>query len=344
MLGIAHPWLALTLVLPLLVWWFLPPYRESRTSVRAPFLDQLAGQLGVAPSPGAVVLRRNLGQKILLPLAWLLVVAALVRPQWVGEPIEKIESARDLMLVVDLSGSMDVADFVTREGVRVNRLEAVKGVLSDLVAVRTTDRLGLIVFGNAAFIQTPFTLDHEVFLELLDEIQVGMAGPQTMLGDALGLAVKAFESTEVEQKTVVLLTDGNDTGSKVPPAKAAELCAQRGVTVHVIGVGDASAAGEAPLDEAALEGITLATGGRLFMAEDRSALEQVSRQIDELEPLEYEAVTYRPTFELYHWPLGGSLALLLGYHLVMAVAVLWARGRSESSSSAGAAERGGERS
>ncbi|MCP4896035.1 MAG: VWA domain-containing protein [bacterium] len=332
MLQIAHPWLALILPLPLLVWWLLPAYRESRFSVRTPFFTELAEQLGVAPSPGSVILQRNIGQRILLPLVWLLVVAALVQPQWVGEPIEKIESARDLMLVLDLSGSMDIADFVDDDGERITRLEAVKDVLQAFVEARETDRLGLIVFGNAAFIQSPFTLDHRVLLELLDETRVGMAGPQTMLGDALGLAVKSFETSEVEQKTVVLLTDGNDTSSKVPPPKAAELCAQRGLTVHVIGVGDPSAAGETPLDIAALQNIADTTGGRFFQADDRQGLEGVSQEIDDIEPLEYETVSFRPTDELYFWPLGGFLVLALAYHLMMAFVVGVGRIQTRSSS------------
>jgi Ca-activated chloride channel family protein len=334
-LTLAHPWLFLLLPLPLLMRWLLPAHREERTSVRAPFFDQLARQTGLRPSPGAVVLRRTLAQKILLPLCWLLLVAAAVQPQWVGEPIEQIESARDLMLVVDLSGSMEIRDFVGADGDRVDRLTAVKGVLRDFVARRETDRLGLVVFGNAAFVQVPFTLDHAVFLELLDEVQVGMAGPQTMLGDALGLAIKAFDASDADQRTVILLTDGNDTGSGVPPVKAAELAAQRGLTVHVIGVGDPAAAGEAPLDEATLGGIADATGGRFFRAEDRSGLDIVYAEIDALEPLDFETVSFRPTFELYFWPLGAFLVLALAYHLVAAgrTGLVAMRNRSSSLSS-----------
>jgi len=139
-----------------------------------------------------------------------------------------------------------------------------------------------------------------------------------MLGDALGLAVKAFVASEAEQKTAVLLTDGNDTGSRVPPTKAADLAARAGLTVHVIGVGDPAAAGEAPLDEKTLRHIATATGGEFFTAGDRTALTDVSERIDRLEPLEYDATSYRPTFELYHWPLGAALLLAVGFHLAMA--------------------------
>jgi len=276
------------------------------------------------------VLRRNLGQRLLLPLAWLLVVLAVARPQWVGEPIEKIESARDLMLVVDLSTSMETKDFVDQEGQTIDRLSGVKSVLRDFVEARGTDRLGLIVFGQAAFLQVPFTLDHEVFQELLDELQIGMAGPRTMIGDAIGLAIRAFEASEAEERLAILLTDGNDTESKVPPPKAADLAAAAGITLYAIGVGDPAGAGEAPLDEDALRAVAETTGGRFFRAEDRADLAEVYREIDALEPLEFEAFSYRPTFELYHWPLGGLVAVTLAYHLAMAAGTLRRRTRVEA--------------
>jgi len=314
MLIFAHLQFFLLLPFPLLLRVLLPFYREEKESVRAPFFDEIASAAGLTPSGGAVVLRRNPGQWIILSLCWFLVVAALARPQWVGEPIEEIQSARDLMLAVDLSGSMETADFVDEEGNRVDRLTAVKMVLRDFVAQRETDRLGLILFGNAAFLQVPFTLDHEVFLSLLDEAQIGMAGPQTMIGDALGLAIKAYEASEAEQRTLILLTDGNDTGSKVPPAKAAEIAAQHEITIYSIGVGDPAAAGEAPLDEATLRMISEITGGRFFQANDREELEDVYRELDQLEPLDFESTSFRPTDELYFWPVIAMLLLVLGYH------------------------------
>jgi Ca-activated chloride channel family protein len=316
MLTFAHPWLALLLPLPVLVRLTLPSHRERRTSVRAPFLDQVASQLGLEASTGPVAARRTWIQTALLAVLWLLVVGALVRPQWVGEPIEKIDSARDLMLLVDLSGSMNETDFTTESGTPISRLEAVKIVLADFAEERSTDRLGLVVFGDAAFLQCPFTLDHEVFAELLNEVEVGMAGPRTMLGDALGLAVKSFDASQADQKTTILLTDGNDTGSSVPPFKAAELAAQREVTVHVIGVGDPAATGEAPLDKETLGAIADVTGGVFSTAIDRQSLDAVYQRISELEPLAYETASFRPTTELYPWPLGAFLILSLGFHLV----------------------------
>jgi Ca-activated chloride channel family protein len=315
MFELAYPWLLGLLPAPLLVWWLLPAYREPRESVRTPFFEELSDQAGLKPSAGAVTLQRNIGQKLLLPLTWALIVVAVARPQWVDDPITQIESARDLMLAVDLSGSMETEDFVDPEGARIDRLAAVKLVLEDFVSKRETDRLGLVLFGNAAFIQVPFTLDHEVFLQLLDEAQIGMAGPQTMIGDAIGLAIKAFESSEADQRVLILLTDGNDTGSRVPPPKAAEIASQNEITIYTIGVGDPASAGEAPLDEETLKQIASTTEGRYFRANDLEQLDQVYTQLDELEPLDFETYSYRPRFELYQWAVGAYLILILAYHL-----------------------------
>jgi Ca-activated chloride channel family protein len=310
----------------------VPAYRETKESVRAPFFTELSDRAGLKPSSGAVVLQRNIGQRLLLPLAWMFLVAAAARPQWVEEPITRIESARDLMLAVDLSGSMQTKDFTDAEGNRVDRLTAVKGVLRDFALKRETDRLGLVLFGNAAFLQVPFTLDHDVFLELLDEAQIGMAGPRTMIGDAIGVAIKAFESSDADQRVLILLTDGNDTGSRVPPPKAAGIAAQNGVTIHTIGVGDPAAAGEAPLDESMLREIAASSGGQYFRANDREELETVYAQLDELEPLEFETFSWRPKNELFHWALAGFAGLVLLYHLVMATwsAIISTRTRGEA--------------
>lgn len=325
MFELAHPWFLLLLPLPFLVAWLIPPYREGKEAVRTPFFRELSARAGLEPSAGAVVLQRNLWQKLLRPLVWVLLVLAATRPQWVDDPITQIESARDLMLAVDLSGSMETRDFTDPEGNQVDRLTAVKLVLEDFVTRRETDRLGLVLFGNAAFLQVPFTLDHQVFLQLLDEAQIGMAGPQTMLGDAIGLGIKAFEASEADQRVLILLTDGNDTGSRVPPPKAAQIAAQNNIRIHTIGVGDPASAGEAPLDEQTLRQIAEATGGSYFRANDLQELEGVYAQLDELEPLEFETFSYRPKLELYHWALAAVLGMVLLYHLGMA---LWSSARS----------------
>lgn len=320
-------WAFALLPAPLLAWWLLPPYKEQQESVRVPFFEQLAGAIGATPAKGGVLLRRNILQKLVAPVVWTLTVVALARPQYVEPPIEKIESARDLMLAVDLSGSMDTRDMFDEDGNRINRLDMVKQVLEDFIERREADRIGVIVFGTEAFLQAPFTLDHDLVLILLDQVEPRMAGPQTMLGDAIGLAIKVFEGSEAEDRVLILLTDGNDTGSRVPPRKAAEIAARNDVTIHTVAVGDPRAVGEAQMDLETLEAIAMSTGGSSFAADDREQLEGIYQQIDALTPEDIETISYRPIRPLFYWPLGIVVALVLAYHFIMGVDALFQRFR-----------------
>lgn len=313
------PWMFLLLPLPLLVRWLIPPYKQQIEAVQAPFFDELVELSGETPSKGAVIPRRHFLQTLLLPVFWLLLVVALAQPQWVEDPITKIESARDLMLAVDLSGSMDAQDFVDEKGNNVDRLSAAKQVLADFIARRKGDRLGLILFGTQAFLQVPFSQDHDTFSTLLEEAQVRMAGPQTVIGDAIGLAMKLFENSETRNRVMILLTDGNDTGSKVPPARAAGIAAQNGVTIHTVAMGNPETVGEAKLDIEALKEISDVTKGQFFMANNREELESIYQQLDDLEPEEFETLSFRPKKPLFHFPLALFLGLYFTFILVMAI-------------------------
>jgi len=319
MLQFEHPWFFLLLLIQPLVWWLSPPYKEQRDSLQIPYLQRLADLTRQTPSKAAVVLRRPRALLFLLPMWWALIVIALARPVWLADPIEKIESTRDLMLLVDLSGSMETEDFKDPRGQRISRLDAVKGVLDEFIERRKSDRLGLIVFGNEPFLQVPFTRDHEVVRTLLNQTRTKMAGVQTAIGDAIGLALKHFESSKCEHRVVVLLTDGNDTGSKVPPRKAAEIASQRGITVHTVAVGDPTAAGEGKMDIEALQAISRATKGSFFRADDRLQLDTIYRKLDEIEPEKVKTISYRPKYPLFQWPVGAVLVTFMAFHFLMRV-------------------------
>jgi Ca-activated chloride channel family protein len=214
---------------------------------------------------------------------------------------------------------MATRDMHDPESKLVDRLTAVKVVLDDFITWREGDRIGLIVFGNQAFLHAPFTADHDLVRVQLSQTRPKMAGSQTMLGDAIGLSINVFENSEAEDRLLVLLTDGNDTGSKVPPKTAAEIAADHGVTIHAVAVGDPASTGEAEMDMEALGAIADATGGQSFRADDREKLEEIYRRIDELAPVEVQTISYRPTRPLFHWPLGGAVALAILYHLLMAI-------------------------
>jgi Ca-activated chloride channel family protein len=240
-------------------------------------------------------------------------MVAITRPQWLGEPIIKELPMRDLLVAVDLSGSMEAQDFTDADGNSVDRLTAVKQVLDAFFARRDGDRVGLILFGSAAFTQVPFTDDLDVVRELLDEAQIRMLGPRTMLGDAMGLAINLFERSEVEERVLIVLTDGNDTGSLVPPERAAEIARDNGVVVYTIAIGDPAAVGEQALDEKTLESIASITGGDYFHANDRQELETIYAHLDEINPRQVETESYRPVTDLYDWPLAASMLMTLLY-------------------------------
>jgi len=332
-LQFAYLWVFALLPLPLLIRWFVPAYREPRLAVRVPFMDRLRRATGREADTRPAVTRRRRLQWAQLILIWVSIVAALARPQWLSDPIVRELPMRDLLVALDLSGSMETRDFTAPDGTAAERLTAAKQVLDGFLERRDGDRVGLIFFGSAAFVQTPFTDDLDVARELLEEAQIRMLGPRTVLGDAIGAAIPLFERSEVDDHVLIVLTDGNDTGSMVPPVRAAEIARDEGVVVYTVAMGDPQAAGEQALDEATLSAIAETTGGQYFHAEDRAALERVYDQLDELNPRQVETSVYRPQNELFHWPLGFAMLLSLA---LFGLAEIAARGRRKPEPAAGA--------
>lgn len=329
MFEFAYPWLFLLVPLPLLVRWLVPAYQESQDSIRVPFFQRLVELTGQKPKKGAVVLQRVLFQKLWVPTSWILLVCALAKPLWIGEPIEHTKSARDLMVAVDLSGSMEIADFKGDDDKQISRLDAVKQVLAEFAEQREHDRLGLIVFGDSPYLQAPFTEDHRTWLTLLDETEIAMAGQSTMFGDAIGLAIKLFESSETENRVLIVLTDGNDTGSKVPPVEAAKVADSKKVIIYTIAIGDPETAGEEALDLEVMQSIADITGGASYQALDREQLQQVYRDIAALEPEEHETLSFRPRQSLHHYPLSIVITGYLLFFILMTLRAQSAKGQEE---------------
>ncbi len=308
-----YPWLLLLLPLPWLVYRYLPAYREARSAVRVPFFTAMSRAVGEAPSTTGS--RNNAWQLWLNVLVWALLLLAVARPVFVEKPIERQQPVRDLMLAIDLSQSMETEDFTNAQGQKTNRLVAVKEVVQGFIDKRKQDRLGLIVFGSGAYPQAPLTLDHTSLSLLLEDTGIGMAGPNTAIGDAIGLSLKLLDQAHEQEKVLILLTDGNDTSSAITPEHAAEMAAAKGVVIHTIGIGDPSATGEAKVNLSALEQIARATGGRFFRAQDRGALDEVYSTLDQLTPHQVNTLSHQPQRQLFHWPLGAALLLLALYHL-----------------------------
>ncbi|MFI2810109.1 VWA domain-containing protein [Microbulbifer sp. YPW16] len=322
MFEFALPWAFLLLPLPLLTRQLLPRSRPLDSALKVPFYAELS-QRG-SGTPG------KMANLLLLWLLWLLLVAAAARPQWYGEPITQTSSARDLLLAVDISGSMETPDMLLN-GRPAMRIDAVKRVVGDFVERRQGDRLGLVLFGTRAYLQAPLTYDRETVGTLLQEAQIGFAGQGTAIGDAIGLAVKRLTQRPAEQRVLILLTDGANTAGEVAPLKAAELAQQAGVTVYTVGVGAeemvrpgllGSRFGSRrinpsrDLDSETLQAIADRTGGQYFRARDPAELARIYEELDRLEPVEQEAASYRPLRSLFIWPLAAALLLALLWALV----------------------------
>src|SRR5690554_6626839 len=315
-MSLAYPWLLLLALQPLL---FLVR-RHSKQAADArviPVGHWLSGLPGVSSSGQATPRWRRL----LLLLAWLCLMVAIARPQHVGEQIQMPVSGRDLMLVVDISPSMDEKDMVLH-GRGIDRLEAVKRVLDEFIDHREGDRLGLILFGTDPYVQAPLTFNRETVRSLLLEAGLGMAGRATSIGDAVGLAVKRLRDRPEQQRVAILLTDGANTAGEVSPDTATEIAQAAGVRLYTIGIGADSMVQRGllgsrrvnpsrDLDEALLERMAEQTGGRYFRARSLPELEMIYDSIDQLEPIEQEGQFYRPVTELYAWPAGIAVALWL---------------------------------
>jgi Ca-activated chloride channel homolog len=314
---LAWPWILLALPLPWLVRrWSPPESLEQDAALRVPTGEEFAGL--AALGDGA---REHRWQIALLWLLWALVLVAAARPQRVGEAVALPMTGRDLLLAVDLSGSMEQQDFQL-EGQWVDRLTATKAVAKDFITRRIGDRVGLILFGREAYLQTPLTFDRATVETLLEEAMIGLAGKETAIGDAIGLAIKTLDDAGVEtgRRVLVLITDGANTAGAIEPLKAAALAAERHMVIYTIGIGAdelmvRSLFGlrrinpSSDLDEKTLTAIATQTGGRYFRAHDLTELGEIYGLLDELEPAASEESGFRPVQEYFYWPLGAALAL-----------------------------------
>lgn len=318
---IAWPWLAVLLPLPWLLRRLLPeaPSRGMQ-ALRVPWYQAVVGSR-------AGWMKRPL-LALVATLVWVMLVGAVVRPQWVGEIDSLPVTGRDLLLAVDISGSMDTQDMIWQNRA-VNRLVVVKNVAGEFIQRRRGDRVGLILFGSRAYLQTPLTFDTETTATLLDESEIGLAGRETAIGDAIGLAVKRLREDAASERVLILLTDGANTSGEVQPLQAAEFAAREGLTIYTVGVGADEMMVQdffgsrvvnpsADLDEDTLRTIAERTGGEYFRARDAEGLAEIYRLLDELEPVESDVESVRPVDELFHWPLG--IAYLLAM-LAIAVSV-----------------------
>lgn len=321
MITFAWPWLLLLFPLPLLVYW-LPQKRNNRSSA-ALKIPQLMQSSSVSITTKAT----NKSPLIILSVCWLLAVLALSQPQWLGDAIDIPTEGREMMIAVDLSGSMQIED-MSLQGSTVNRLEMLKVVLGNFIERRTGDRLGLILFADDAYMQTPMTFDRKTVKQMLDESVLGLVGRKTAIGDAIALAVKRFDAKQKSNKVLLLLTDGQNTAGKITPEQALELAIAKDITIYSIGIGadvmlQQSLFGtrrvnpSSELDEKTLTKLAQQTGGKYFRAKDSQGMELIYSLLDQLEPVEQDQQQMRPLTALFYWPLALAFILSSGYLLTI---------------------------
>jgi len=316
------PWVAALLPLPFILRYLLKPVEaDNEAALRVPFLSEFSSEL---KTEYKVNVKRKL--LFLAVFSWCCLVTAGTRPLWLGEFVEIPVSGRDLMLAVDLSKSMVEEDFIIDDKL-VNRLYATQAVAGEFIERRVGDRLGLILFGEQAYLQTPLTFDRTTVRALLDEAAIGLAGPSTAIGDAIGLAVKRLREQKEQSRVVILLTDGANTAGEIDPLSAADIAAREGLKIYTIGIGadekivrslfgSRRVNPSADLDEETLQAIADKTGGRYFRARDTEQLEEIYQVLDGLEPIEKDVQRFRPQTTLFHWPLALSLMLFLILFLI----------------------------
>ena len=306
-------WALYFLPLPLLIWWLIPSKKnQTQAALKVPFLQDLA-QSGDTTNPRSW---RWLARFLVL-LGWGCFVAALARPVMVGELVQLPQSGRNLMLAVDLSLSMQEADYQMGNRM-VDRLTATKFVAGEFIERREGDRIGLILFGDQAYLQAPLTFDRQTVRRLLDESALGLAGKNTAIGDAIGLALKRLKEQPDNEHILVLMTDGENTAGVVSVDDAADMAKKNGLKIYTVGIGAQQRASfdffgnrGSGLDEETLKKVAEMTGGRYFRALDTNSFREIYTELDRLEPVERQQQQWRPRTDLFFWPLAAALFFVL---------------------------------
>ncbi|MCF5707978.1 VWA domain-containing protein [Pseudomonas syringae] len=324
MFELVWPWTFVLLPLPWLMRFLLPMADSGEAALKVSFLNELEGLSGRRAKANLPAWR----QRSPFLLIWLLLLMAAARPQWLGEPLPIAASGRDLLVAVDVSGSMDYPDMQWRSD-DVSRLVLVQHLLGDFLEGRQGDRVGLILFGSQAFVQAPLTFDRRTVRIWLDEARIGIAGKNTAIGDAIGLALKRLRLRPANSRVLVLVTDGANNGGQIDPITAARLAANEGVKIYTIGIGsDPDKSGiqgllglnpSLDLDEPTLKDIASLSGGQYFRARDGDQLEKIRATLDSLEPVAQQPTQARPAQVFYQWPLAAALLL----SVLLVIRELW---------------------
>ncbi len=330
-LSLSLPAMLLLFPVPLLLARIRKPYESRFEALHAPFFEALARETGTPTRADGVILRISPPEVIVLGLCWFALLLAAARPIWTEAPLTRTLPRRDLLLAIDISQSMDTRDMQGRDGRMVERLASARRTIDEFITRRKGDRIGLVVFADGAHLLVPFTEDHALARELLAELRTGLAGPRTRIGDAIGLGVRLFAASDAPSRVMVLLTDGSDTGSRVPPVTAARIALERGVVVHTVALGKPGNTVD-KVDTASLQAIASLTRGHFAVAASGDELNAVYRELDALEAGNQETLSHRPQRDVFHWPLGVAIVLLFAWQSARALRGRWLRWHPRSRS------------
>ncbi|MFT6927538.1 MAG: Ca-activated chloride channel family protein [Psychromonas sp.] len=312
MFEFVYLWIFFLLPLPLLIRYLLKAKQINYTQVWIPLAEGLSEQRS-STARGSLT-------SIIPWLAWLLLLAALAKPVWFGDPIRLQQQSRDMMISLDLSGSMQEED-MPLNGQTVDRLTLVKNLLKTFIEQRKGDRLGLILFADHAYLQTPLTFDLKTIQQMVDESEIGLAGTKTAIGESIAMAIKRFVENQNEQRVLILVSDGANNSGSIEPIQAAKQAAKNNITIYTIGIGaeqmikrgifgNQRINPSADLDEKALTEIATLTGGKYFRARNQTELQNIYQTLNKLEPINSDFMSFRPEKDLFYWPLSTALILL----------------------------------
>jgi Ca-activated chloride channel homolog len=315
MFTFAWPYAFLLLPLSWLIQRYLPKStKNNEAMLRVPFLTRIQA---LNQTAAANVKQRHYLKQFLRFSAWLCLIVACANPQWLGDPLPIKQDGRNIMLVIDLSPSMQIPD-LQRNNKTINRLQTVKEVASEFIDKRQGDKLGLILFGSKAYLQTPLTFDRQTVHTMLNDATIGLAGDRTAIGEAIGLAIKKLDTENIKSRIVILLTDGGNNSGSIDPVEAAELAKDKKIKIYSVGIGATQMVvngmfgtqvvnPSADLDEDMLKKISALTQGQYFRAQDDKTLANIMDVINQLEPVSSESKTARPITSLFYWPLAAAL-------------------------------------
>ncbi|MBB6461466.1 VWA domain-containing protein [Flammeovirga kamogawensis] len=314
MYEIAYPWMFFLLPLPLLVWWLIPAFKQKKDALYYPKFDELTQATGLKPQKSATILKRRWFQYVINFIIWVCIVAAMSNPQYIGKPAKKVKNARNMLVAADISMSMNTKDWHDKDGNRISRWKAVQNVLNEFIEKREGDRIGLMLFGSDVF-ALPFTPDLDIIKHTIDETGIGMAGHKTAIGNAIALSTQVFEADSIKQKVMILLTDGQDSGSEIVPITASNMAADDSIKIYTIGIGTKESS-QYELDDKTLTKIAKNTGGEYFNAGNLEELNTIYDKLNEMEPIQFEDEGYRPTRLLFYIPLEVGLGIALVFQFL----------------------------